>query len=79
MIRVKVFVPVFCNQSEIDPSGWLEIQDESKLADVLKLIHLSKPAAKLMMAKINGEVLPFNTVLHDGDVISFCYIYIAGG
>lgn len=79
MIRVKVFTPVFCKEPKIDANGWLEIPDESTLADVLKLIHLPKPVARLMMLKVNGVVSPTGTKLHDGDIISFFPTYFQGG
>lgn len=79
MIRVKVFTPVFCKEQGIDSNGWLEIPDESTLADALKLIHLPKPIAKLMMVKVNGVVSPTGTKLYDGDIISFFPTHLQGG
>ena len=78
MIRVKVYAPSWCNIAALDERGWIEMPDGSTLADVLKQIKLPKFAAKILLAAVNSEQKPLDTVLKDGDMVSF-FAIMAGG
>lgn len=78
MIRVKMFAPLFIKISKTDERGWMELPDNSTLKDALKINRVPRIYAKFMNVTINGETMPLNTVLHDGDVIGFFSLLVAG-
>ena len=78
MIRVKVYAPSWCNIEALDERGWLELPEGSTLADVLNQIKMPKFAAKILLAAVNSEKKPLDTVLEDGDMVSF-FAMMAGG
>lgn len=78
MIRIKVYAPSWCNIEALDERGWIEMPDGSTLADVLKQIKMPKFAAKILLAAVNSEKKPLDTVLKDGDRVSF-FAIMAGG
>lgn len=78
MIRVKVFAPSWCDSSVLDERGWVEVMEGSTLSDVIRMIHMPKLIAKVFQASVNGEAVPLNTTLHNGDVIGF-FSLITGG
>lgn len=78
MIRVKMFAPLFFKISKIDDRGWIELPDKSTLQDALKTNKVPRIYAKFMNVSINGETMPLNTELHDGDVIGFFSLLVGG-
>ena len=71
MIRVKVFPPYGCDRSTLDERSWMEIEEESTVKDVLKIIRLNPIKAKLLLVSVNGERVSLSRKLQDGDVIGF--------
>jgi molybdopterin converting factor small subunit len=78
MIRVKVYAPSWCDIEVLDERGWIDLPEGSTLADVLKQIKMPKFAAKILLAAVNSEKKPLDTVLEDGDMVSF-FAMMAGG
>jgi molybdopterin converting factor small subunit len=78
MIRVKVYAPSWCDIEVLDERGWIDLPEGSTLADVLKQIKMPKFAAKVLLAAVNSEKKPLDTVLEDGDMVSF-FAMMAGG
>jgi len=78
MIRVKVYAPSWCNIAALDERGWIDMPEGSTLADVLNQIKMPKFAAKILLAAVNSEKKPMDTVLEDGDMVSF-FAMMAGG
>ena len=78
MIRVKIFAPAWCRRSALDERGWTEMADGSTLADALSLIGMPKIIGKSLLAAINGETMPLNTELKDGDVVGFFSVMVGG-
>lgn len=78
MIRVKMFAPAWASYQKIDERGWLELQDGAHLKDALAAIRMPGVMGKLFHAAINGEVMPLETELHDGDVIGFFSLMTGG-
>ena len=62
----------------MDDRGWLEIEDESSVRDVLRTIKCSPLKAKLLLVSVNGERAELEKKLQDGDVVGFFYL-ISGG
>lgn len=78
-MKIKVFPPPFCNHDVLDERGWLTMEEGATLKDVLKLIRLPRPLAKIMMVKLNGlKPESMSVQLRDGDVIGF-FAFITGG
>ena len=78
MIRVKVFVPSWCDSRMLDERGWVEVAEGSTLADVIRMIKMSKFIAKVFQASVNGEAVPLTTPLQNGDVIGFFSLMTGG-
>lgn len=78
MIRVKILPPPGCDRSQIDERGWMELPAGATLNDALKRVKCSALQAKLLLASVNGERVPFATELKDGDVVGF-FMLCTGG
>jgi molybdopterin converting factor small subunit len=77
-MRVKVFAPFFADRSCLEADGWITVEDNCSLTDVLKMMRFPKALAKMMMVSINGVRSATDTVLEDGDVVGF-FTLISGG
>lgn len=73
-----MFPPHGCDRSRLDDRGWMEIEDESSVRDVLRTIKCSPLKAKLLLVSVNGERADLEKKLQDGDVVGFFYL-ISGG
>ncbi len=78
MIRVKIIPPYGCDRSALDARGWTNLPEGASLMDALKVVRCSPLRAKFLLASINGERVPFNTTLQDGDVIGFFALCTGG-
>ena len=78
MIRVKVFTPFGLSNKKLDERGWMELPDGSTYGRAVSRLGMPGPVAKICMLRLNGEALPLNTPLKDGDVIS-CFVILRGG
>ncbi|MEN6595452.1 MAG: MoaD/ThiS family protein [Clostridiaceae bacterium] len=78
MIRVKMLPPPGCDRSKIDERGWMQLPDGATLKDALKSVKCSGAIAKLLLASVNGERVPFSTELKDGDVVGFFMLCMGG-
>ncbi len=78
MIRVKIVPPYGAERARLDERGWAELPEDARLSDALRLIRVSPVKARLLLVSVNGERVPFDTPLHDGDVVGF-FSLIAGG
>ena len=78
MIRVKIIPPPGADRSKLDDRGWAELSDGATLRDALRLVHCGALVAKLLLASVNGERVPFSTRLSDGDVVGF-FLLCTGG
>ena len=78
MIRVRVFPLPFCNFDNLDERGWLELNDDAQLLEVLRKIKMPKTLVKLFAPSVNGEKAPLTTVLKNGDVVGFFWLLTGG-
>ena len=78
MIRVKIMPPPWCDHSQINERGWMELPDHATLHDALKKVKCSVAQAKLLLASVNGERVPFFTELQQGDVVGFFMLCLGG-
>jgi len=75
---VRVFLPAFGKLDKLDERGWLQLDDDALLSDLLRDIKVPKALAKLLFVSVNGERAPLDTVLKDRDVVSFFW-FMTGG
>lgn len=78
MIRVKIIPPPGADRSKMDERGWVALPDGATMQDALRAVRCSPLVAKLLLASVNGERVPFSTRLNDGDVVGF-FMLCTGG
>ncbi|MEG0833255.1 MAG: MoaD/ThiS family protein [Oscillospiraceae bacterium] len=78
MISVKIFAPVWCNRDKLDNRGYTALPEGAMLSDALKAIKMPRLMGKVFQAAINGETVPLDTKLCDGDVIGFFSLATGG-
>lgn len=78
MIRVKIIPPAGTDRSKLDERGWVELPDGATLHDALRVVRCSPVVAKLLLASVNGERVPFSSRLNNGDVVGF-FMLCTGG
>lgn len=77
-IRIKVLAPFGADRTILDEKSWLTAEEGTTVRDVLHLIRCGRVRAKLLLVSVNGERVPLETVLHDGDVVGF-FSPVTGG
>ena len=78
MIRIKIMPPPWCDHSQMDERGWMELPDHATLYDALKKVRCSVAQAKLLLASVNSERVEFSAELKDGDVVGFFMLCLGG-
>ena len=78
MIRIKIMPPSWCDRSQINERGWMELPDHATLNDALKQVKCSAVQAKCLLASVNGERVSFSSELKDGDVVGFFMLCVGG-
>jgi sulfur carrier protein ThiS len=71
MIKVRVLLPPFWSGKMLDERFWLELEDGAKLSDLLAAVKMPVLLAKAIFVSVNGAVVKTDTVLEDGDSVSF--------
>ena len=77
-VRIRVYVPVFADASAVDERGFVEMEPESTLGDLLGKLRLPFKALAVAFCVVNYEKSSMKRILQDGDVVSFFSI-LAGG
>ena len=77
-MKIKIIAPMGCDRSMLDERSWTIMKEGSTVRDALRLIKCSPIKAKMLLVSVNGERMPLNTELHDGDVVGF-FSPISGG
>jgi len=77
-MKVMVLAPGKFHSDKIDENGYLELKENTTVSQVLKMIKMPKLLAKIMLASVNGQIVPLNTALKEGDTLGF-FSGIAGG
>ena len=78
MIQVRVFLPPLFSTDKLDERGWLELENDAQLKDLLRLIKMPKVIAKALKVTVNAEQTPLDTILKDGDVAGFFWLLPGG-
>jgi len=77
-IRVKVYAPAFCDHTQIDDNGFVELPDSVALKDLYKIIKMPPLRGRLMIVRVNYEEVKMNHPLKDGDTVSI-FLPLSGG
>lgn len=77
-MRIKIIPPYGCDTGRLDERGWTELDEGATLYDALRAVRCNPLKAKLLLASVNGERVPFKTALKDGDVVGF-FSLVTGG
>lgn len=77
-IKVKVYAPGFINHESIDQNGFVSLQDGDSVFTLYHKLKLPLPLRLILACSVNEEQAWWNTVLKDGDVVSFLFP-ISGG
>ena len=71
VMKVKFHAPAFCSFKHIDENGYMILPDQATLNDVYKRLRVPLPFRKLLFSAVNYRRSKLNTILKDGDVVSF--------
>ncbi|WP_432667165.1 MoaD/ThiS family protein [Wukongibacter baidiensis] len=77
-MRVKVYAPMFIKTINIDDDGYVELNEGSRVKDLLRKIKIPLPLSPILMCSVNYKRAKVSTPLKDGDIITFINI-ISGG
>jgi molybdopterin converting factor small subunit len=77
-IKVKVFAPGFIDHGAIDSSGFFELHEGDTVNQLLRKLRVPLYLRPFLICSINCEQLQKETVLKDGDVVSFV-MPVSGG
>lgn len=78
MIRIRVYLPMGLSGSMVDAEGWMTVPAGTQLKDLAHLLKMPQWLAKIFQMKCNGLEQPMDTVLQEGDVVSF-FSLLQGG
>lgn len=77
-MKILVLPPGKYTSEKLDENGYLDMKENATVGDVLKILKMPKIIAKIWLASVNGQIVPFNTTLKDGDTLGF-FSRLAGG
>ena len=77
-MRIKIIAPYGCSREMLDERGWIEMREDAKVSDALKIVHCGPMKAKLLLVSVNGERAALSQRLHEGDVVGF-FMPVSGG
>ncbi len=69
-MRIKVFAPCVIDHSLLDPHGFLEVEDGTRLGKLLSILKTPLLLRPVLYCTVNHERASRSTRLKDGDVIS---------
>ncbi len=78
MIKIKVFDPFGLCKGKVDERGWIEVAEGTTLGEAVKWLGLSRLISKIMMVRLNGQKMPYDTLLKEGDAIGY-FSLVSGG
>lgn len=78
MIKIKVFDPFGLCKEKLDERGWVEVAEGTTFGEAVKWLGLSMLISKIMMVRLNGQKMPYDTLLKEGDAIGY-FSLVSGG
>ena len=77
-MKIKVCAPGFCSLKYIDNNGFMELDENSTVKDVFKKLEVPVILRFILVYSVNYNKVDLNTVLKNGDILSFLPL-LAGG
>lgn len=77
-MRIQIFVPAFFRISQIDGDGHMTLSEDACLKDVYKKLLIPHRLSRIFLCHVNYEMVPINTKLNDGDIVSFIFPVFGG-
>jgi molybdopterin converting factor small subunit len=71
MIKVKVYAPAIIDHSKLDSNSYLILEDGTSLRKLYRLIKVPLWLQPILFCTVNYDRVKMNTILQDGDVVSF--------
>lgn len=71
MIKVKVYAPAMLDHTQIDANSILLLEEGSTLGKVYRILKVPFWLKPILFCTVNYDRVKLNTVLQDGDVVSF--------
>lgn len=71
MIKIKVYAPAIIDHSQIDSDSFLKVEEGFTLRKLYKLLKIPLIYRPILFCTVNYDRVGINTVLQDGDTISF--------
>ena len=72
-MRVKVFIPAFIDHEQLEPDGMVTLKAGAKMADLYRKLKVPLPLRLSFLYVVNYEQVKWNTVLKDGDTVTFLF------
>jgi len=69
-MRIKIFAPTIIDHTLLDPNGFLEVQDGTRLGKLLSILKTPLLLRPVLYCTVNHERASRSTRLKDGDVVS---------
>ena len=70
-MRVRVYVPSYLSDKNVDENGYMTLQDGATLNDVLKRLGVPLPLRGIIYSTVNYKRVKLKTKIRDGDIIRF--------
>lgn len=77
-MRVRVFPGPFCHTDVLDEDGFIFLEEGATLNEVYKKLKYPIPLRGVGLCTVNYKKVKSNTVLKDGDTVSF-FAPLSGG
>ena len=77
-MRIKVYLPSFVNYEQVDEKGFVTLEEGSTLRDLFRRLSIRFAFGAVVFCRVNYERAKLNTVLKEGDVVSF-FSPLSGG
>lgn len=77
-MKVKVMLPSYVDRKLLDSNNCIELADDATLGDLLKLLNLPPGLMTPDICCVNSHEAQMDTILKEGDKVSFILL-LAGG
>lgn len=78
MVRIEIYAPSVCDFTHIEKGGYMQLEDNISLKEVLKIIKLPILWRKFSYITVNSDKVSSDYIMKDGDVLSI-FMPVVGG
>jgi molybdopterin converting factor small subunit len=75
-MKVKVIAPF--EIPGLDTDDWLEVPQDTRIKDILKLAKTALPVRRLLPVSVNGKLVRKSYQLRENDVLIFLFPFSGG-